>query len=54
VLTHSSRCVSLNQCLDAGIFQLTFCQVRLRAAAVGLNDNELAVIHNAIICLCEP
>lgn len=47
---HRPRGVRLDNCLDARIFQRAFRQVRLGAAGVRLDDNELAVIHNPIIC----
>ena len=49
VFTHSSRRVSLDHCLDAGIFERAFGQVRLSAATVGLDDHKFRVVHRNII-----
>jgi hypothetical protein len=45
VLPHSSRCVSLDHCLNASIFERALRQVRRRAATVGLEDYKLGAIH---------
>ncbi len=53
VFTHSSRRVSLDHGLDAGIFERALGQVRLSAATVRLDDHKLRVLHSSIICADE-
>jgi len=54
VFAHSSRRVSSNHGLNAGIFEQSLSQVRLRAAAVLLDDNKLTVLHASIIFPDRP
>ena len=49
MFTHSSRCVSLDHGLNAGIFEAALGQVRLSAAAIRLDDNKLSVLDSSII-----
>jgi len=49
VFTHSSRRVSPDHCLNAGIFERALGQVRLGAATIRLDDNKLTVLHSSII-----
>src|ERR1700747_2757041 len=49
VFTHSSRSVSLDDCLNAGFFQRALGQLRLGAATARPHDNKLGVLHSTII-----
>jgi hypothetical protein len=45
MFTHSSRCISPDQCLNAGILERALGQLRLSAATVRLEDDEIGVLH---------
>jgi hypothetical protein len=49
VLTHSSRRVTADHCLNARIFECTFAQVRFSAGTVRPNDNEVNGLHKNIL-----
>ena len=49
MFSHSSRCVRLAHCFNAGIFKRALRQVRFYAAPVLLNHNKVRALHGRII-----
>ena len=49
MFTHSSRCISPDQSPNAGILERALGQLRLSAATVRLEDDEIGVLHWGII-----
>lgn len=50
VFAHAADGIGLDHGGNAGVFQRAFGEVGFGAAAVGLDDDELGVLHGGIIC----